>query len=541
MYQAGADLWLQHDGSTSHRSTLGISETLIGAGLVASAAEGHRFSARPLTEGFGSTRLTALAVDARTFGQVGWHRSDFASARPWSELMAAITPEESLFLEDGIHLPADSTGLALWVYTDRPESLLALQARLLDSQGQYFDVTLGDLSARGWQRLETRIELPQPPGGQLRLGPRADNLAPPYTLLSLQVSTRTSLRDPGVIFFDSLAAITPLGERELSDFQTLGQWRVVEDYVTPSLHSLDLSQSVTRGGHGGSASFGWSPGSTGLRGIRHGNAEDSIPVLVSAALLEITEAKLGDTLSLGVTTFAVPIKIVAVAEYFPTLYPQEMPFVVADLRTLARYGNRHNASVIGGPDELWVSLKEDREDGAVVIDALEDMGLKVHDHRLASDLVQRRVDQPLTNASWGGLLVLMFLSLVLASASGIMLFSYLDTRERQTEFALLRTLGASRNQINGVVWFSLFLIVVCGVGLGTWAGHQIGASILPVLELGEGGSRVTPPMVLQTNWRSLLIAYLVLAGVTFGAVVWLAWFIARMEVQQVLRAGEATR
>ena len=153
--------------------------------------------------------------------------------------------------------------------------------------------------------------------------------------------------------------------------------------------------------------------------------------------------------------------------------------------------------------------------------------------------MSQRVERPLGNAGWGGLLVLMFLALVLASASGVMLFSYMDIRERQTEFALLRTLGFSRGQLNGVVWFTLFLVVVCGIGLGTWAGHQIGASLLPILEVSEEGVRVTPPMVLQTNWVTLLVSYLILAGVTAGTVVWLAWLMAKLEVQQVLRIGEA--
>ena len=486
--------------------------------------------------------MTALAGDARTFDQVGWYRPDFAGQKSLPELMEAITPEESLFLEDGIKLPFDSTGLALWVHSDRPESRLLLQARLRDSGGQYFDLPLGDLLERGWQRLESRIGLPE---SSVRLTNLNQNqptiVTPPFTLLSVQVTARTAIRDPGAIFFDSISAITAQGERELSNFQTMGQWKIIEDYITPSLSSLEPSRSVTRAGNGGSVSFGWSPGSTGLRGIRHGNAEEPLPVIVSAALLEIAEAKLGDTLSLGVTTFAVPVKIVAVADFFPTLDPREKPFVVADLRTLVHYGNRHNSRVVEDPNELWVNLKDVQGNGASVIGALEDRGLSVSEYRLSSDLVQQRIDQPLTNASWGGLLVLMFLALLAASASGIILFSYLDTKERQTEFALLRTLGSSRNQTNGVVWFSLFLIVVCGVVLGTWAGQEMGASILPVLEVGEGGSRVTPPMILQTNWMNLMIAYLVLAVVTVGTVLWLAWFTAGMEVQQVLRAGEATK
>ena len=144
----------------------------------------------------------------------------------------------------------------------------------------------------------------------------------------------------------------------------------------------------------------------------------------------------------------------------------------------------------------------------------------------------------LANASWGGLLALMFLALTVASASGVALFSYVDTGERRTEFALLRTMGSSTRQLNGMVWFNLLVIVVCGVGLGTWAGQQIGATLLPVLEVAEGGMRVTPPMALQTNGLTLLTAYLALAAVAVGNGVWLAWFTARLEAQQVLRAGE---
>ena len=90
-----------------------------------------------------------------------------------------------------------------------------------------------------------------------------------------------------------------------------------------------------------------------------------------------------------------------------------------------------------------------------------------------------------------------------------------------------------------MVWFNLFLVVACGIGLGTWAGQLIGTSILPILEVAEGGTRVVPPMVLQTNWGTLLVSYMVLVGVTISAVVWLAWFTAKLDIQMVLRIGAA--
>jgi putative ABC transport system permease protein len=173
-----------------------------------------------------------------------------------------------------------------------------------------------------------------------------------------------------------------------------------------------------------------------------------------------------------------------------------------------------------------------------VVAALDGRGIRLREALVASEMVAQTLERPLVNAGWGGLLVLVFLVLVLASASGVMLFSYLDTRERQTEFALMRTLGSSRAQLTGVVWFSVILVVAGGIGLGSWAGQWIGASLLPLMEVAEEGARVTPPMVLQTDWSTLLVSYLVLAGVTAATVAWLAWITFRMEVQQVLRIGE---
>ena len=50
---------------------------------------------------------------------------------------------------------------------------------------------------------------------------------------------------------------------------------------------------------------------------------------------------------------------------------------------------------------------------------------------------------------------------------------------------------------------------------------------------------MTPPMTFQTNWIILLVSYLALGAVTLGTVIWLAWLTAKLEVQQVLRIGEA--
>ena len=137
-----------------------------------------------------------------------------------------------------------------------------------------------------------------------------------------------------------------------------------------------------------------------------------------------------------------------------------------DLETFNFYNDRLGRRPGSGPNEVWVSAQDEAAAEEALTQSLEGMGLTVEDTLVATEEIRRRVEQPLANASWGGLLALMFLALVLASASGVVLFSYVDTGERRTEFALLRTLGSSAGQVNGMVWFNLLLMVICGVAPG---------------------------------------------------------------------------
>jgi hypothetical protein len=275
--------------------------------------------------------------------------------------------------------------------------------------------------------------------------------------------------------------------------------------------------------------------------------------VVNEEFLEMADASVGDDVILGLSTYSVMVHIAGVANYFPTIDPGEKPFVLMDLGIFEAASNQHSPIPLVGANEIWIDLTStpghpdpDALDGlggkvdtGQVLESMRGLGVSVREVFDADALVAERVDQPLVNAGWGALLVLLFLAVALATGSGVMLFSFLDTKERQTEYALLRTLGSSAGQLRGIVWFNLFLIVVCGVAMGTWVGQLIATSLLPLMEVAEEGERVTPPMALTTNWLSLAASYAVLALVTVVTVVWLAWLSSKIQVQQVLRMGDA--
>ena len=539
LYEVGSDLRIEHSGTDTPAPLLGLAALAEEDELVEGAAEVRRMDGSVLTKGINTNRISILGVDGNDFPKVAWYRPDFAEGNSLSEITSPLAPntESRLLQRDGILLPRDSQALALWVQPSRSDHRLKLRARLKDADGRYFNIHLTDMEFREWRRIRADLVPLALPSGRFGQEPQLPVVVPPYTFIFFYVSSDFHSIDTGALFLGQLSALTPFGEELIDDFQNLERWHVLEDYSRPDVryNAMEHSRLVTPGSDVRSAVFSWASAGVGILGIRSGEPEAPVPAVVSRSLLKITDAQVGDTLNISLSTFILQFQVAAVADYFPSLDPEDKPFAVVDLRTFNQTANLHSPSVIGGSNELWVNLVDPNVGVEAVASILDDRGLRVKKYLLASELVSQAVDQPLVNVGWGGLLVLVFLVLVLASASGVMLFSYIDTRERQTEFALLRALGSSTKQQNGVVWFSIFLVVLCGIGLGSWVGFQTGADVLPLMDTAEEGTRVAPPLVLQANWTTLLVSYLVLAGVTIFTVLWLAWISARMEILRALR------
>jgi len=420
----------------------------------------------------------------------------------------------------------------------------------------FFDTWVGNLGAPGWNRIQSDLSPVIAAGRRFNTSRREVTLVPPFSIQSFQITDRIrTLGSSGLgsVFLGGLDALTPNGPVTLADFATSDDWSVIEDFSRPGLYALESSKSAAGERFPNATRFSWASGGVGMRGLRPGPTESPIPALANEGFLETADAAVGDDVILGLSTYSIMVNIVGVANYFPTMDPGEKPFVLVDLASFEAVTNQHSPIPLVGANEIWADLvttpglEEPGPPSGVgssiqveeVTESMKQLGMSVRDVYNADAMVESRVDQPLVNAGWGALLVLLFLAVALASGSGVMLFSFLDTRERQTEFALLRTLGSTGGQLRGIVWFNLFLIVLCGVALGTWVGQWIGSSLLPLMEVAEEGERITPPMAFTTDWLALGVSYLVLAVVTLGTVLWLAWLSSKIQVQQVLRMGDA--
>ena len=541
LYAAGADLRLHHGGWNRAQGPSAILDGLRGVEGVGASADVYRSSAYLTTTGF-STSGTLLAVDSDAISDVSWFRDDFAGGRSLSELSQMLksgpSGSHSAPEADGIPLPADATALALWARPGGSAQYIGIWARLRDSEGQVVDSLVGEMNSTQWSRLSLDLSSVGVSDDGFRRQPPAPDLKPPFELLSFSVRSRLQENDGGAVFLGRLETVTPGGESLVHDFRSADGWTVIEDFRKPGLYSLEASRAAAEGEFDVTSRFSWAPGGVGLTGIRAGGPDDTLPALVSSEFLKVADAQVGDTVILGMSTHALLLEVAGEVEFFPTLDPGERPFAVVDLARFVRSTERYSPRPPRGVNELWLSGDGAYIDAEPVTEALREEGLAIRKVLHAPTLVALRVEQPLVNAGWGALLVLMFLAVALASASGLMLFSHLDAKERQTEFALLRTLGTSRGQMQRIVWAGLFVMVICGVGLGTLLGWLLGASLLPLMEVVEKGARVTPSLVFTTDWRRLLVSYVILAAVTGLCGLWVTWLTGKLQLHQVLRMGE---
>ena len=477
---------------------------------------------------------TMFAVDTRSFGEIAWFRPDF-SERPMAELLVSLEADRA---PEGILLPDDSRSIGILVKPDRLHPSVAARARLRDSNGRYFSVCLGTLDSTVWRTLEANlVRFQNCHGRPSRLRP-----VPPMTLVSVafdELDWQKKLR-AGSVSIDEIHVKTLTGDvLVIEEFHDTSQWSVLR--ATPEAVSDQLqSTSISFQGNSSAATFVWTDGRPlTSRGIFHGPPISPLPVLASDRFVEETGHTVGEEFEVSVSGHRVPVRLVDSVSFFPTLDIYHKLFLISDLRALVRYTNLETTSSEIRPNEMWLSTDDDGFDRTRLVERLE--GDKPFSNHAVRDreraLAASQVD-PLVEAGWNALLFIAFAAVFILSGLGFLVHAYVSFRNRQVQFALMRTVGFSMKQLMTLVWLEQALVIVAGMALGTWMGGRLGEIIMPFLAHDDQGSQVLPPFTMEVNWVTLGVTYaamaLLFAVITMGVI----WFIRRISLQRILRLGE---
>lgn len=544
-YQAGADLRLSGLRLPPFSSPLAAENLGIDATDATAAAAATRVSASYSPAPYRSVDSTMLAVDSPKFADVAYFRGDFAS-HSLKDLLAPLSAERPPQLP-GIAL-TNASLIGVWMLNPNNVKGFQLNAQAVDAAGRIWDYRLNDTETdpNGWHFFAQNLRSPGLAG---RFG--AGLPVAPLRLQSLYVTTNPvngPQSQSSTLYFDDLqttsdttAHLTPTGfvnGSAIDGFEDVSNLEPVDGLSEdPTTDTFTRSASYAHSGHySGELSWTQSQASPLVHGLRVRGNEKPLEILASDDFLKATGTHVGQTIRVFVASTAIPAHIRASFSYFPTFDPTgEDHFLVADISSLAYAADQvPEAGSALEPNELW--LKNPSAEGRATVAGNQRLGAEDIFDRV--QLTASQQHDPLVEAGWEGILFLLLIGVLLLTALGFLVYSYLSAQARVLEFAVLRTMGFSSLQIAGDVVFEQCFVIATGLIAGTLLGLPLSALMIGYMGIDENGGAVIPPFVSSVSWSTVATVYGLLALVFLCTIVALVVLYSRLAISRVLRMGE---
>lgn len=503
-------------------------------GLIAAATAYRGDGSLSATEFGVNIQFSVLGVDPRRVASpredasLLWYRDDF-SVSSLQSLMAVLQGSPGGGV--GRPLPGQPTSISIWVNPTVSRSDASLWMRLSDARGRFFTVLFERLDFTGWQQLRADIAA----GADLR----SLTLAYPLSLHAIYFSepTNATIAQAGSIFFDDIAVHEGDRTTVVEDFEGTRSWEMlgvpntVEDRLSVSGETF----------HNGARSLelAWRVGpAPGIRGVRIADVNVPLPAVVSTSFAAATGRTVGSTVNIVVGDRIFPIIIRDVADFFPTLSPGGLGFVILNQAHLYYISKAQGADAGVAPSEVWLNLSDNPEGRALALETLRGPDYDLGEPIFTQEFIDQALADPLRTAGGSGILLLTTVALFLLTSLGFAIHLYIDAQRRKLDVAVIRAVGLSPRQVLGLLIMEYLPVLIPGLVLGTIIGTRISDVMLSFLEITESGARVLPPFVVATDWTLLLLVYFGMAAVFLGSLV-AAWlYLVRMPFGQVLRLTE---
>jgi len=504
------------------------------------------------------TSPSLLAVDPESLVNTTWFRDDFAG-KSLSQLLEPLGAGRMVLggsaqgQTPGIAIPLGAETIGVWVYLEnldfqnvRPS--LNLWARVHDSNGRFAIVLVGDLLSAGPQRttLFDQSGSSRQSGSEFEgsgvgwvyfesaLPEASPPLAPPLSLVSLYYSSSSAARvPPASLGFDDITVkgpTLPAQGEVIEDFEDPGHWFALPSPGRVADYAVRSAQGARTGAWG--LTFTWEePPSGTSRGIHIPAGPFPLPAVGDSSF------QVGQQLLLRAERQIIPVVIMGVTDYFPTLFPSSRPFVMVDLIDLQQYLRRLPSSNVLTSKEMWIGLDE-KFDRGVVIQSIRDVlpGIFfIQDRGAAEDLAR---GDPLAGGGWNGLTVLSMTAIAIAVVLTLIIHAVVSVQTGRVDLSIAWALGLSKIQIFFALALDSLIVTALGLGSGIALGIWPGRWLLGWLDPTERGQPLVPPMVPTTHD---LLLILILGSLVAAAILGLGFaavFARRLRLPEILRAGE---
>ncbi|WP_376769346.1 ABC transporter permease [Paenibacillus germinis] len=239
--------------------------------------------------------------------------------------------------------------------------------------------------------------------------------------------------------------------------------------------------------------------------------------------------KAGDLLSITIGQQPVEFVIVGILPYWPSQYPDQAPFFIANLDYI------YDQAPIT-PYEVWLKMRPDAK-VAPIVTALQAKGIELAS---VKDVRNELIIQKKLPARGGvfGILSLGFLVSVIVSLIGYMLYWFFNLSSRVVQFGVLRAMGLSRKQLTGMLLleqgFTAGLSIALGIGIGKLTSYFF----LPFLQTSQNVKTQVPPFRVVFDSKDTYQLYFVVAFMMITGALLLFLHIRRLRVHQAVKLGE---
>jgi hypothetical protein len=227
------------------------------------------------------------------------------------------------------------------------------------------------------------------------------------------------------------------------------------------------------------------------------------------------------------------LAVSGVLESFPTTDPAQ-PAAVVDAATLSllRFYTNRGA---GFPVEWWLDV----DDAALpaILAERGDAPLRGATVLSRAETFERLSADPLALAMIGAL-SLGFVVAALFAVIGLVVSAAVSVRQRRTEFALLRALGLSPDQLSGWLWLENGSLVLVSLVCGTLLGLLIGWVVLPFVTVTQQAAVPFPPVIVEVPWAAIAVLEVASAVALIATLFVLTRVMRRSGLGSVLRMGE---
>jgi putative ABC transport system permease protein len=272
-----------------------------------------------------------------------------------------------------------------------------------------------------------------------------------------------------------------------------------------------------------------------LGGLMNRLAMDPANLLASRGFLERHGMAVGDPLRLTVSAAGesqeLDFIVAGVLDLFPTVYPQDGPFFVANLEYL--YEGLGDTF----PYDVWLATGPSVPPEEIV-SGVRDLGVTVVAATDARATIAAEQTRPERQGLFG-LLSVGFLAAAALTVLGFLVYAVVSFQRRFVELGILRAVGLSVGQMAGHLAGEQALLILIGAGLGTGLGAWASRLFIPYLQVGTGKAAQIVPFTVQVAWERLWTIYAVFGAMLVVAVAVLGGLLGRMKLFEAIKLGEA--